>query len=393
MKNEVICSAVHKFCAPLYIFDLDAFAARFRFFKEAFGEEIQINYCMKTNPFLTQASLDYTDRIEVCSYGEFLICKELRIEPKRLLISGVLKKYEDMEDIMNYCGSEAIYTAESVSQWNIINELAMGRGLRVNVYMRLNCGQFGMDEDTILSLLKNETHSGICFYGIHYFTGTQKMNLKKHEKEIARLDALFRRIQAETGQKVEHLEYGTGFGVAYFTDQEEPFTRDVLLQFHRLLLQMEWKGEISLEMGRALAYDCGYYVTRVRDLKTTEGKNICICDGGIHQTNYDGQLRGMYQPYTRVLHRNIGAQRENQTYTVYGSLCTTNDVLMTNFECEELELGDLLVFERVGAYSLYEGMSLFLSHELPGVCLYSEKDYLLPVRIQQETYRLNTICF
>ena len=74
---------------------------------------------MKTNPFLTVESLGQTDRIEVCSYGEFLICKSQGIAPEKLLISGVLKKQEDVEDIMAYCSNKAVYTAESVSQVHI----------------------------------------------------------------------------------------------------------------------------------------------------------------------------------------------------------------------------------------------------------------------------------
>lgn len=36
--------------------------------------------------------------------------------------------------------------------------------------------------------------------------------------------------------------------------------------------------------------------------------------------------------------------------------------------------GDILIFERTGAYSVMEGMSLFLSRELPQVILYGEAD-------------------
>ncbi len=393
MKDWIIRKASEKYHTPLYIFDTDTLGKRFEFFAEAMGSDIKINYCMKTNPFLTRASLEYTDRIEVCSYGEFLICKELCIPPEKLLISGVLKKKEDLREIMEYCGAEALYTAESSRQWESLNKIAISMGIRVKVYMRLCCGQFGMDEETIISLLKQGECRGVEFFGIHYFTGTQKRDLKKHEKEIRRLDDLFRRIEEETGYRVKNLEYGTGFGVAYFMDQEEVFTAEVLREFKDLLLGMSWHGNISLEMGRALAYDSGYYITRVRDLKETEGKSICICDGGIHQINYDGQLRGMYAPHTRVIRKAEEAGSEDKKYIVYGSLCTTNDVLLTGFETSELNEGDLLVFMRTGAYSVCEGMSLFLSHELPGVCLFSEQGGIVQVRRQCETYGFNTICY
>ncbi len=391
LKDSTLKNAVSEFGSPLYIFDIDEFRNRFNYLKKEFGSDISVNYCMKTNPFLTKISVDLTDRIEVCSYGEFLICRDLEIAPSKLLISGVLKKYEDMVEIIKYGKSEAVYTAESVNQVKVMNDIATKMGIKLNVYFRLNCAQFGMDEDTIISILRNDDYHAIEFYGIHYFTGTQKHKLKKHEKEIAKLDAFFERIYTETGKEVLNLEYGTGFGVPYFVDQEDGITTpEMLFEFKQLLKNMNWNGHVSLEMGRALAYSCGYYAVTARDIKTSDGKNYCITDGGIHQINYDGQLRGMYRPFMRTISMSNTEGLEEKHYSVYGSLCTTNDVLVADYESVEIKDGDIIVFERVGAYSVYEGMSLFLSHELPGICFYSEEDGLVSVRRQQESYRLNT---
>ena len=74
-----------------------------------------------------------------------------------------------------------------------------------------------------------------------------------------------------------------------------------------------------------------------------------------------------------------------------GSLCTLNDVLCNEITLRGLEKGSILVFERTGAYSAMEGMALFLSHELPGVVLYSEEEGWIQARVQQETYELNMV--
>ena len=90
--QNIISEAVKKYGTPLYIFDTDVFSERFLFFKERLDKDISVNFCMKANPFLVSASLKHTYRIEVCSFGEFMICRDLAIAPERLLISGVLKK-------------------------------------------------------------------------------------------------------------------------------------------------------------------------------------------------------------------------------------------------------------------------------------------------------------
>lgn len=393
-KNLIL--EMGKKATPSYLFDIDVFHKRAEHYKDIFGDKININFCMKANPFLTESSLAFTDRIEVCSFGEFEIVRDLKIPCDRLLISGVLKKEEDLEEIVSACKDEAIYTAESVSQVEELERAAKKHGIRARVYLRLTSGnQFGMDEDTILEILgKFDSYPDLEFYGIHFFTGTQKHKIRIHEKEINKLSIFIKRIE-EGGTKVGHLEYGTGFGVPYFTDQEEDATSDDFLkEFAGLLSKMDYDGEISLEMGRALAFDCGYYFSRVRDIKTNCGKKYLILDGGINQINYDGQLRGMYTPFIdRVRGDDVKSLYESsensETYRVCGSLCTTNDIIVSELKADEIKLNDILVFERTGAYSFYEGMQLFLSHELPSVSLFSRDSGLKEVRKETETYRLN----
>ncbi len=147
-------------------------------------------------------------------------------------------------------------------------------------------------------------------------------------------------------------------------------------------------------MGRFLAASCGVYLTKILDLKRGEEPDapaICITDGGIHQIQYDGQFRGMFTPEIRVLReRPDAAEAKTGLYTLCGSLCTANDVLCGKYAASGLRPGDLLAFGRTGAYSAFEGMALFLSHDLPAVALRSAEEGLRVVRDRQPTWILNT---
>lgn len=401
LSDTIIREAAERFPTPLYVFDTDALLKRFQYFRKHLGEEIGLTYCMKTNPFLTAASLPETQRIEVCSDGEFRVCRSLEIPPEKLLISGVLKRELDLAEILDYCGDRALYTAESPSQLELLNRMGADRNLVLGVLPRLTNGsQFGMDEETVLSFIqRRKEYKGVEFRGIHFFSGTQKHRLAKHRKELQKLDAFFQRLEEEENFHVPMLEYGTGFGVPYFEGQAEDVTSpEQLSEFRGIIGAMRWKGAVTLEMGRALAYDTGYYITKVCDVKANSGKNYAITDGGIHQLHYDGQIRGMYVPEVKVL---PGAPGETENpeamecaepvhYSICGSLCTTNDILIGDYACRPLREGDWIVFTRTGAYSVYEGMSLFLTHELPGVVLCSEEEGLIEVRKQMQTHPLNT---
>jgi diaminopimelate decarboxylase len=85
------------------------------------------------------------------------------------------------------------------------------------------------------------------------------------------------------------------------------------------------------------------------------------------------------------------AAAENvEKWTLCGSLCTTADVLTRNAELAGLSMGDVLVFERTGAYSVMEGMAVFLSREMPQINLYSKQTGLTRVRDLIYTDRFNT---
>ena len=129
-------------------------------------------------------------------------------------------------------------------------------------------------------------------------------------------------------------------------------------------------------------------MTTALDLKENDGSAYCLVDGGIHQINYDGQIKGMYKPEMSVIPADGSLERTKKEWTICGSLCTMNDVLCRGFD-ETIGLGDRIVFHRTGGYSFYEGMSLFLSHEFPAVVLYGDEEGWIPVRTQIQSYTLN----
>ena len=108
----------------------------------------------------------------------------------------------------------------------------------------------------------------------------------------------------------------------------------------------------------------------------------------MHQVNYDGQIRGMYQPKLTI--RPQGARGIYQNWTICGELCTGNDILVQNIKIDDLRVGSTIIFENTGAYAVTEGMALFLSHVLPSVVLYDPVGGFTQVRARRETYVWNS---
>ncbi len=77
---------------PAYVFDEEVLVERVRKVKEFFGKSVAVCFAIKANPFLVGVLKDVVDCFEVCSPGEFRICKRVGIAPEKIVLSGVYKK-------------------------------------------------------------------------------------------------------------------------------------------------------------------------------------------------------------------------------------------------------------------------------------------------------------
>jgi len=381
MQQTVPNTLAGRINTPAYIFDADEFAARTRLVQDAFGDRTGLCFSIKANPFLLKYLPDTFRKIEVCSPGELTICEKIGVDMDKVIFSGVNKTKADVERAMD--DKVGVFTAESYLHMDLINSAALARDIRVPVLVRLTAGsQFGLDEADVLHIIDHRSdYAGIEIVGIHYFSGTQKRKAKAIIKELDYLMAFFAKLETEHGFKAERLEYGTGLAVDYFTADGEESERARLNDIAEKIREVAELTELTVEMGRFFAAPCGYYLTRVMDTKTNQSIHYAIVDGGLNQLKYDGQIQGMQIPViTHLKGDRTAGETEPKPWTLCGSLCTTADVLARNAQFTDLQMGDTLVFHRTGAYSVMEGMAVFLSRELPEVHVYSEAGGLETLR-------------
>lgn len=380
--------AARNYQTPFYVFDTDILAGQIKKIRAVLGNDVELCYAMKANPFLVKSLEELVDSFEVCSPGEFAICEQAEIPMNKIVMSGVHKNPPDVEYALKEYGSNILYTIESLSHWQTLKAFTEKYQLPVHALMRLTSGnQFGMDESLLREIIGNGPYEFITIEGIQYFSGTQKKSASRLSKELSMLDGLCRELKDQYDFTVPKIEYGPGLPVCYF--EEEQNEEDHMLEsLSTAIGELTFGGKVTLEMGRFIAASCGSYVTRVVDMKTNKDQNYCIVDGGIHQLNYYGQMLAMKKPPIVHLGKKDGEIKE---WTVCGSLCTVNDVLVKQYPFHDLGYGDALVFQKTGAYSVTEGMSLFLSRDLPLILLYSEKQQFCTARPSLPTDKLNYV--
>lgn len=369
MNSEALQDIAASFATPAFIFDADEFGRRAKNVKSAIGGA-SLCYSIKANPFLLACLPEEIDRVEVCSPGELAICRRVGVDPSTVVYSGVNKGSEDIAEAIEY-GAELL-TAESLRQLGLINAAALAAGKTVRVALRLTSGnQFGMDSENLKrAVAEKGSYEGVDIVAIHYYSGTQKKKLAVVEKELAELEELADTLEERFGLSGISLEYGPGLPADYFGDDPEGRDMAVLAEAGAMIAAVAARRSVTVEFGRFLASPCGTYLTAAADIKNNNGENFVICDGGINHLKYYGQTMAMQTPPITLL-GDHGEKTED--YTLCGSLCTTADILVRKVTLPALSVGDVLAFGRCGAYSVTEGIGLFLSRQLPRIVLHSER--------------------
>ncbi|MGN1344396.1 MAG: diaminopimelate decarboxylase family protein [Traorella sp.] len=387
MKENQINEILKKYPTPIYVFDIFTLKERIQYLKKHLGKDIHLCYAMKANPFLVSMVINDVERVEVCSYGEFKICLENQIDTKKIVFSGVNKSTSMIHEMMSSYDI-GIYTVESMTQFYLLKQESIINHKPIQLLLRLTSGnQFGLGEEEIMQIISNQNDDPyIHIIGIQYYSQTQKSSIKKLKKELEMIDTFLEKLKIELNFDCQEFELGPGFPINYFA--HEQFDEEAYLSdFINMIDQMKYKHQIHIELGRSICASCGSYLTKVIDKKRNHHQNYAIVDGGIHHLIYYGQSMAMKQPIFNIYPTKD--EEKNERWNICGSLCTSNDILMKQISLSSLEIGDIIEFKNTGSYCFYEGMSLFLSRDLPIILFIDENQKIECVRGLTPTYPLN----
>ena len=385
MNHNDLMALSRKYKTPFYCFDTDIVKNQIKYIENRLDSRTRLCFAMKANPFIVESLKDDICLFEVCSFGEFHICEHAQTDMNKVIMSGVYKNKQDMDYTIKTYGSLITYTAESYNQFILLSQLASKHLTLIKVILRLSSGnQFGMTKHMIEKIINERfDHHYIDIEGIQYFSGTQKKSDNKTHRELIMLDEFIEQLKEKYEYNANRIEYGPGLPVNYFKE-DKPLS-DPLNSLINIISSLKFKGEIVLEIGRYLCAICGYYFTRIVDIKNNNNNKYAIIDGGIHHLNYYGQMMAMKKPMIDFI--NYHSEKEEKI-TICGALCTASDVIVKDYLTNEVRLNDILVFQNTGAYSMCEGLSLFLSRALPQVVIYENNNSRL-IRNHIETYPFN----
>jgi diaminopimelate decarboxylase len=378
---------------PAYVYDLDGLAGHLAAIRGALPGQAELFYAVKANPdpAVLRVVARWADGLEVASAGELAHVADT-VPGARLAFGGpgktpaeiaaavrarVFRFHVESPHELRHLGAAALAAGETADVLLRVNLPGdpTGAGISADAGAGLVMGgaptPFGMDPallDHCASWLAagSPESRALRLRGLH-------AHLASGHDATAALGAAVlvlgfaRQWCARHGVREPEINLGGGMAVDY----RRPGERFDWSAYGHGLAQVAGPGEsLRVEPGRAMTAYCGWYVTRVLDVKPSHGKTFAVVAGGTHHLRTP-VTKGHDQPFAVLPvsawpHPWPRPTASAGEVTVVGQLCTPKDVLARDVPVPGLRAGDLVAFGMAGAYAWNISHHDFLMHPEPG---------------------------
>jgi diaminopimelate decarboxylase len=363
---------------PLFVYDSAIVAARIARFRAAMPAT-DLHYAIKANPHgdLLAAIAPLVDGLDVASAGELATALGVK---RALAISfaGPGKRDDELAAAIR-----AGATLNVESEGEAVRGFAIGERLgiaprmavRVNPDIELRgsgmrmggrASPFGVDAIRAAALVRAIVAAGADWRGFHIYAGSQALDAGAIIETQAATIALAARLADEAAVAPPLVNLGGGFGVPYFAG-------DVALDVERvgaaLRAGLDDRAAIlretrfAIELGRWLVAEAGVYLTRVIDVKQSQGETFVVVDGGLnHQLAASGNFGTVVRRNYPIAVATRMGHPAADTVSVVGPLCTPLDRLGDKVALPPVAVGDLVAIFLAGAYGASASPAAFLGH-------------------------------
>jgi len=354
---------------PAYLIDLDGLRAHAGGIRAALPERVEFWYAAKANaqaPVL-RGLAGIVDGYEVASGGELRHVRQT-LPGARVAFGGPGKTEAELAAGLGQRVER--FHVESPHELRLLGRTARRLGATADVLLRLNlpvgtagaalsmAGPFGLDPGLLeecRSVLAG--HPELRLRGIH-------AHLASGLEAPAQVALAARILRHAAG----HREVNVGGGMA--VDYGRPAERFDWAGYGVGLGRLLPPGTtVRIEPGRAVTAYCGWYATRVLDVRHSGGAAYAVLAGGTHHLRTP-VAKGHDQPFVVLPadHWPWSWQRpeaRQMPVTLVGQLCTPKDVLARAVPVVRIRAGDVVAFGMAGAYAWNISHRDFLMHPPP----------------------------
>ncbi|MEU0051462.1 diaminopimelate decarboxylase [Streptomyces sp. NPDC006309] len=389
VQGVPISHIAEEFGTPVFVYDAEELRSVYQSLRDRLHPAVDVFFSLKANP-----NVSVTSRLgklgagaEISSMVELLTVERAGIAPDDVIFLGPGKTRAELEA----CVAAGLYAivCESLDEAAEIEEIAAATGRdEVPVLLRVNPDfhtkgsgltmggkprQFGIDADVLRrSRSLFDRLRRVRVRGFHAYMGTRFLGAEDLAHNTRQILAMADELAQALGIELETVDFGGGFGVAYFDNEKDLDLQATVAGINEVVepfAAAHPRCRLINELGRYLTATCGTYVVRALYVKESMGERFVIADGG---TNHHMAAVGVGSFVKRNFPIRSLTRYDDEltgTYTVTGPLCTPNDVIGKKVVLPPVQAGDLLGVERSGAYGPTASPGLFLSHGFPAEVL------------------------
>ena len=373
MDEEKILSMTNCTTTPFYLYFLKDIKDKINEIKKRFPN-FSLLYSIKANPHPSIVKLfnEMDVGFDVASVNEVKLALAAGCISDRIYYSAPGKTKGHLQSA---CGKCCIIV-DSINELHLINSIAASLESILKVGIRLNilnkqiyqstheimCGgssKFGISIEDFRAINKS-LFPNLEVTGIHIYFGSQLLdaNLIYNNFHIIAETAL----ELKKDYNINFVNFGGGFGVPYEKKEcclDINQLSDLVITDTSIQELLSTSTLLNLELGRFLVAECGFFVSKVVDIKESYGKKYVIIDGG---------MNAFYRPImTGDFHDVIqfGVKGNPEVVTLVGRLCTPIDKYYDDIVLSSVSVGDVIAFKNAGAYGFSMSLSNFISYDRP----------------------------
>lgn len=324
----------------------------------------RILYSIKAFPFagLLERIQPWLDGFSVSSLFEARLASEaLRHGEGRrssLHITTPGLRADEIEELADLCDAISFNSLEQLRRLQPMIGSRSSTGIRINPqlsslsdYRYDPCrphSKLGVPVEALAAALTEDSALAGRIEGIHFHSQFES-------RSFAPLKAILEKVENVLGSHFGGLRWmNLGGGYLLETEAEALELATVIRELKR-----RHGVEVIIEPGKAIVGQAGYLVAGVIDRFERDGKSIAVLDTGVHHLP---EVFEYQKPPRVVAHRPDGRCE----VLLAGCTCLAGDVFGEYRFAEPLTVGDRVVFENVGAYSLVKA-SRFNGYDLPAI--------------------------
>ena len=357
-RKQLLQKLADEYGTPIFVIDHEIIRQNYKEFKERLPN-IQVYFAVKanSNPEIVRTLYEMGCSFDVASMPEFMIVHEnIKDLPDKerqdwiwdkIIYANTIKPIETLKALDQY---NPLVTFDNSEELKKIRQHAPHAGLVLRIRVP-NTGsvvelssKFGADPGEAVDLIAQAFDMGLVVEGLSFHVGSQCTNFDNYVQALHLAENIISETETRTGEKIRILDIGGGFPVKYHPEVKsfKILAKQLNTEIKRLFPP---DMQVLAEPGRFLVANACTLVAKVIGKAFRDGKPSYYINDGVYHT-YSGQVFD-HTTYPVLAFK----EGETQISAVFGPTCDAFDTITLSAELPELDIGDLVYSENIGAYS------------------------------------------